>query len=135
MAFFEFVGLVELQRLQSSLVMKINRFEEIQAWQGAQKLVRMVYDMINEGNAFRKDLRLSGQIQSAAVSSMSNIAEGFARRGNREFVQFLFIAKSSATEVQSHLYVAVDQGYIPGCSIRCRIRPSRNSVKNDVRSD
>jgi four helix bundle protein len=52
------------------------------------------------------------QVQDAAVSSMRNIAEGFSRKGNREFIQYLFISKSSAAEVQSHLYVALDQAYI-----------------------
>ena len=65
-----------------------------------------------KAEAFRKDLRLSGQIQAAATSSMANIAEGFIRRSNREFIQFLFIAMSSSAEVQSHMYVALDQGYV-----------------------
>ena len=68
--------------------------------------------LLTIANKFRRDFRLVNQIQDAADSSMSNIAEGFARRGNREFVQFLFISKSSAAEVQSHLYVALDRGYI-----------------------
>ena len=72
----------------------------------------MVYDVIEKSSKFRKDFRLVNQIQNAAVSAMSNIAEGFARRSNREFVQFLFISKSSAAEVQSQLYVASDQEYI-----------------------
>ena len=55
---------------------------------------------------------MSDQIKRAAVSIMANIAEGFSRKGNKEFIQFLFIGKSSATELQSHLYVALDQGYI-----------------------
>jgi four helix bundle protein len=55
---------------------------------------------------------LVNQVQDAAVSAMSNIAEGFSRKGNKEFIQFLFISKSSAAEVQSQFYVAVDQGYI-----------------------
>jgi four helix bundle protein len=55
---------------------------------------------------------LVNQIQDAAVSAMSNIAEGFARRSNKEFIQFLFISKSSAAEVQSQLYAALDQEYI-----------------------
>ena len=92
--------------------MKITRFEDIEAWQEARKLVRMVYDVINKSPKFRRDFRLVNQIQDAAVSSMSNIAEGFARRSNREFVQFLYISKSSAAEVQSQLYVAIDQEYI-----------------------
>ncbi len=92
--------------------MKITRFEDIEAWQEARKLVRMVYEVIRKDPAFRKDFRLVGQVQDASVSSMSNIAEGFSRKGNKEFVQFLFISKSSAAEVQSHFYVATDQGYV-----------------------
>ena len=74
--------------------------------------MKMVYDVIRKSPEFRKDFRLVGQVQDASVSSMSNIAEGFSRKGNREFIQFLFISKSSAAEVQSQLYVALDQGYI-----------------------
>jgi len=92
--------------------MKITRFENIDAWQEARKLVKMVYDVIKKSPKFRKDFRLVNQVQDAAVSAMSNIAEGFARRSNREFMQFLFISKSSAAEVQSQLYVALDQEYI-----------------------
>ena len=92
--------------------MKITRFEEIDAWKEARELVKMVYDVINKNPKFRRDFRLVNQIQDAAVSSMSNIAEGFARRSNKEFIQFLFISKSSAAEVQSQLYVALDQEYI-----------------------
>ena len=92
--------------------MKINRFEEIQAWQEARVLVQMVYEAVKSNGAFCKDYRLLNQIQSAAVSCMSTIAEGFSRRSNKEFVQFLFISKSSAAEVQSQLYVALDQNYI-----------------------
>ena len=92
--------------------MKITRFEEIKAWQEARVLVKLVYEAINANERFRKDLRLVSQMQGAAVSCMSNIAEGFARKGKREFIQYLFISKSSAAEVQSHLYVAIDQDYI-----------------------
>ena len=92
--------------------MKINRFEEIQAWQEARILVQMVYEAVKANGAFCKDYRLVNQIQSAAVSAMSNIAEGFARKSNKEFIQFLFIAKSSVAEVQSQLYVTLDQKYI-----------------------
>ena len=92
--------------------MRITRFEDIEAWQEARKLVKMVCGVINKSSQFRKDFRLVNQIQNAAVSSMSNIAEGFTRKGNREFIQFLFVSKSSAAEVQSQLYVALDQEYI-----------------------
>jgi len=92
--------------------MKITRFEDIDAWQEARKLVNMVYSVIKGSPEFRKDFHLVNQIQDAAVSSMSNIAEGFARRSNREFIQFLFVSKSSAEEVQSQLYVALDQRHL-----------------------
>jgi four helix bundle protein len=92
--------------------MKITKFEDLKCWQEARKLVNMVYEAIRNGPQFRKDFRLSGQITDAAVSSMSNIAEGFSRRSNKEFTQFLFVSKSSATEVQSEAYVALDQKYI-----------------------
>lgn len=92
--------------------MKITRFEELDYWKEAIKLTQMVYNAIKNNNNFQKDLRLCGQIQSAATSSMANIAEGFIRRSNKEFIQFLFIAMSSAAEVQSHFYVALDQSYV-----------------------
>jgi four helix bundle protein len=92
--------------------MKISRFEDIQAWQEARELVKLVYEAINVNERFQRDYRLVNQIQAAAVSVMSNIAEGFTRRGDKEFMQFLYISKSSAAEVQSQLYVALDQKYI-----------------------
>ena len=92
--------------------MKITRFEDLKCWQEARILVNMVYQAMRNSPGFQKDFRLSGQMTGAAVSSMSNIAEGFSRRSNKEFVQYLFVSKSSATEVQSEAYVALDQGYI-----------------------
>ena len=86
-------------------------FEEINAWQNARVLVREVYAMTGCGD-FCKDYGLKDQIQRAAVSICSNIAEGFERRGNKEFVNFLWIAKGSAAEVCSQLYNAKDLGYI-----------------------
>ena len=92
--------------------MTIKRFEDIDAWKASRTLVKQVYEAIGTNKEFKKDFRLTNQIQGAAVSVMSNIAEGFSRRGNKEFIQFLFISKSSAAEVQSQLYVALDQKYI-----------------------
>ena len=92
--------------------MQIKRFEDLKCWQEARILVNMVYEAIRKSPEFQKDFRLVGQITDAAVSSMSNIAEGFSRRSNKEFVQFLFVSKSSATEAQSEAYVALDQKYI-----------------------
>jgi four helix bundle protein len=92
--------------------MKITRFEDLQCWQEARTLVAMVYAAIRNSTGFQRDFRLSNQITGAAISSMSNIAEGFSRRSNKEFIQYLFISKSSATEVQSEAYAASDQKYI-----------------------
>jgi four helix bundle protein len=92
--------------------MKFSRFEDIEAWKEARMLVKLVYEAIKNNPEFQKDFRLVGQIQAAAVSSMGNIAEGFSRRSNKEFGQYLYISKSSAAEVQSHIYVALDQLYI-----------------------
>jgi four helix bundle protein len=90
---------------------KIEKFEDIKAWQEARVLVGMVYAAVGADRGFGSDFRFREQIQGAAVSVMSNIAEGFSRRSTKEFVQFLFIAKGSVAEVQSQLYVALDQGY------------------------
>ena len=86
-------------------------FEEINAWQNARVLVREVYAMTGSGD-FSKDYGLKDQIQRAAVSICSNIAEGFERRGNKEFINFLWIAKGSAAEICSQLHNAKDLGYI-----------------------
>jgi len=90
---------------------KIEKFEDIKAWQEARVLVGMVYAAVGADRGFGSDFRFREQIQGAAVSIMSNIAEGFSRRSTKEFTQFLFIAKGSVAEVQSQLYVALDQGY------------------------
>jgi four helix bundle protein len=92
--------------------MKIKGFEDLRCWQEARSLVNLVYKAIKKSKNFERDIRLCGQITGAAISSMSNIAEGYSRRSNNEFVQFLFISKSSAAEVQSEAYVALDQKYI-----------------------
>ncbi len=89
----------------------IRRFEEIQAWQKARVLVRRTYQTCAEGGLSR-DFGLRNQLCRAAVSAMTNIAEGFARRTDNDFAHFLDIAKGSATEVQSLLYVALDVGYV-----------------------
>jgi four helix bundle protein len=91
---------------------KIERFEDIKAWQEARVLVKIIYDAIKSNKNFTGDYKFREQIHSAAVSAMSNIAEGFSRRSTKEFVQFLFIAKGSVAEVQSQLYIALDQGYV-----------------------
>jgi four helix bundle protein len=89
----------------------MRRFEEIEAWQFSRELAKQIYEATKQG-PFAHDYGLKDQIQRAAVSIMSNIAEGFERGGNKEFMNFLGIAKGSCGEVRSQLYVALDQGYI-----------------------
>jgi four helix bundle protein len=90
---------------------RIERFEDIEAWKEARGLSREIYRVTGQGT-FTKDFGLRDQLQRASVSIMANIAEGFDGGSNREFVKFLGYALRSTTEVQSHLYVASDQGYI-----------------------
>ncbi|RMF02363.1 MAG: four helix bundle protein [Chloroflexi bacterium] len=90
---------------------RIERFEDIQAWQKARELNKRIYTLTSHGN-FSKDFALRDQIRRAAISIMLNIAEGFARRTHKEFAQFLYIAHGSAAEVQSALFIALDQNYI-----------------------
>ncbi|MBA7659691.1 MAG: four helix bundle protein [Calditrichaeota bacterium] len=86
-------------------------FEEIEAWKKARELTYEIYTVTSAGH-FAKDLALRDQIRRASVSIMSNISEGYERGGNKEFIQFLSVAKGSAGEVRSQLYVANDQGYL-----------------------
>jgi|SRR4051812_26576896 four helix bundle protein len=89
----------------------ITRFEELQAWQMARELTKRVYS-ITEKPGFARDYKFAGQIQSAALSVGSNIAEGFERGTKPEFIRFLMIAKGSCAEVRSQLYSALDVGYL-----------------------
>jgi four helix bundle protein len=91
--------------------MKITRFEDIEAWKSARKLMNLVYDA-TRGPSFDDDRDLRRQLRSAAASSMANIAEGFDAGSDTELQRFLRIAQRSATEVQSHLYVALDRAYV-----------------------
>ena len=88
----------------------ITRFEDIEAWQLPRELKRLVYDCSKVGEFAR--FALKDQIRRAAISVTANIAEGFEREGNREFIQFLSISKGSCGEVQDHLYTALDQSYV-----------------------
>lgn len=92
-------------------VMTVQRFEDLVAWQKARLLTKQIY-ILTASERFSRDYGLKDQIQRAAVSAMSNIAEGFERSGLPEFHQFLVIAKGSCAEVRSQLYVALDSAYI-----------------------
>lgn len=104
----------EAKRAQTALEagsMEIKRFEDIESWQVARKLTTSIY-ALSQSSSLGKDFGLRDQLQRAAVSIMANIAEGFDSRSDAEFVRFLSYAYRSATEVQSHLYVALDQEYL-----------------------
>ncbi len=90
---------------------KIASFEEIESWKLARRLTKEIYRLTSEGQ-FSLDFGLKDQIRRASVSILSNIAEGFERGGDKEFSQFLAIAKGSCGELRSQLYVALDQRYI-----------------------
>ena len=87
------------------------RFEDIEGWKKARQLTKEIYNVTSAGQ-FARDYGLRDQIRRAAVSIMSNIAEGFERDGNKEFLQFLSVAKGSTAEVQAQLYVALDADFI-----------------------
>lgn len=89
----------------------IKRFEEIISWKAARELNRILRKLIKE-KRFERNFGLISQIERSAGSIMDNIAEGFERGGNKEFIQFLYIAKGSCGELRSQMYRAVDDGYI-----------------------
>ena len=96
--------------------MVVKLFEDLEIWKEARRLTQRIYQLTKNEN-FSKDFALRDQIRRAAVSIMSNIAEGFERGGNQEFVQFLYIAKGSCGEVRSQLSVAPDQNYLVGTEV------------------
>jgi len=88
--------------------MKIEKFEDIIIWQESRNLVVNIYELFR----LNKDFGFKDQIQRAAISIMNNIAEGFERKGDKEFKRFLYISKASCGEVRSMLYLAIDLEYI-----------------------
>jgi four helix bundle protein len=91
--------------------MVVKNFEELEIWKEARRLTCAIYDL-SKTPKFSKDFGLRNQMQRTAVSIMSNVAEGFERGGNQEFVQFLYVAKGSCGELRSQLCVALDQDYV-----------------------
>lgn len=90
---------------------KVSRFEHLKCWQASRKLVKEIYSLAESEKLF-KDFETKSQIKRAALSTMSNIAEGFGKFSNREFIRYLDTAQSSALEVKSILYVLLDMNYI-----------------------
>ncbi|KAB2842979.1 MAG: four helix bundle protein [Melioribacteraceae bacterium] len=91
--------------------MKATRFEDLEIWQESRMIIKSIYNLTSK-DKFAKDFGLRDQIQRASVSIMNNIAEGFERDNNKEFLRFLSYAKGSAGELRSLLYVALDLEYI-----------------------
>jgi four helix bundle protein len=90
---------------------RIERFEDLEGWKLARTLTGLIYDVSGTG-AFARDFALRDQIRRAAISIVSNIAEGFERDGDKEFLQFLSMAKGSCGEVRAQLYLALDRAYM-----------------------
>ncbi|MBN2103140.1 four helix bundle protein [bacterium] len=109
--------------------MKIERFEELECWQQARALVKMVYQVIHESSTLSADYRFAGQLSSAAVSVMSNVAEGFSKETDKEFLRGLWIAKGSAAEVQSLSYAAIDLEYISDITQQTIYKQAENVCK------
>lgn len=89
----------------------IKRFEDLPVWQDARKLTKRVYE-VSESGTLKKDFRLKSQLQASSVSTMSNIAEGFENQTKKQFIRYLYIARGSAGELRSQLYVSFDVGYL-----------------------
>ena len=109
----------------------IERFEDIQAWQKGRELTQVVYRFSRRAE-FAKDFALKDQIRRAAISITSNIAEGFERGGNKEFIQFLSNSQGSCGEVRSQLYVALDESYITSDEFQHAGHISANKSRQDT---
>jgi four helix bundle protein len=110
---------------------KIENFEDLHCWQAARVLVKSVYSLSRNGE-LAKDFELRNQLRRAALSSMNNIAEGFGRFGDGDFIRFLDIAQSSVQEVQSMLYVVTDLSYLREEQVML-LRRHADSTKNLTR--
>ena len=97
---------------------KIRRFEDLEVWREARQLTKEIYQTSSVGE-FARDFQLRDQIRRSRISVMSNIAEGFERDGNREFLHFLAVAKGSCGELRSQLLVALDPGYLVPDQFQC----------------
>ena len=113
-----------------SIVATFTRFEDIQSWKLARSLTKEIYTITQNGR-FSYDYGLRDQIRRASVSIISNVAEGFERDGDREFLQFLSIAKGSAGEVRAQLYIALDQNYIDEETFR-RLKTQTEEISRSI---
>ncbi len=113
-------------------MVRIERFEDVKGWQKGRELCREVYRVTNQ-RVFSRDYGLRDQIWCAAVSVISNIAEGFEGQNNNVFIRHLYIAKGSSGEVRAQAYVALDQGYISQAYFDTFICPFHRSQPSDCR--
>jgi four helix bundle protein len=103
--------------VEAIAVATITRFEDIAAWKKSRALANQIYDVSDVGR-FARDFALRDQMRRAAISAMSNIAEGFERGGDREFIQFLYYSKGSVGELRSQLYLALDREYVTAAQFK-----------------
>ena len=108
----------------------IKRFEDLECWQEARKLVNKIYEL-TKNHSFRKDFELVKQVRRSAISSMANVAEGFHRNSTKDFLRFLDYSRASIAETLSHCYIALDQEYI-GESEMTTVRKQADSVWKKV---
>ncbi|HLO91716.1 MAG TPA: four helix bundle protein [Lentimicrobium sp.] len=110
--------------------MTYQNFEEMEIWQLARKLSFQIFQITSKGK-FSNDFRFRDQIRAAAGSIMDNISEGFERSGNKEFIQFLYIAKGSCGETRSQLFRALDYGYIDEDTFK-NLSDSATSISKNI---
>ena len=109
--------------------MKFNRFEEIEVWKLSRVLVKEIY-LITKQKSFDKDYGFIDQIRRSSVSIPSNIAEGYERKSNTEFIRFLYISKGSAGELRTQVYLAFDIGYINDVTFNMLLKQSEEISKS-----
>jgi four helix bundle protein len=119
---------------QEVRVMKIRKFEDLESWKKARELTNAVHGATATGS-FARDFGLKDQIRRASISILSNIAEGFERGGDREFLQFLAMAKGSCGEVRAQLYVAIRSRLSVATPLRKTIQRCRGDRPVDFRPD
>ena len=113
----------------------VKKFEDLEVWKLSREISRLIYSVSSNGS-FAKDFALTNQIRRAAISILSNIAEGFERNGDKEFIQFLTVAKGSCGEVRAQLYVAFDQGYVNEdlfLSVRQRVEEASRMISGLIK--
>ena len=108
--------------------MKINRFEDLEAWQESRKLIKLIYEVV-ENKSLKKDYRFRDQVIGSALSIMNNIAEGFGSQSTNEFIRFLQIARRSVFELESCLYVASDNSYLNEFEFKKIFDQSEKTIK------